>query len=502
MSVEYQSIFEEILSNIDGDGKLANNFRSSFDESDGLLLPGERDTLLLFEVDVNGEQVAANKLVKTLQKVHKHLDADAYQQIMTILDEYPVVLIYKDLISQMIENYESFDHERLVDMILTFTLYGTDIEIVKLGIVLVGLLNVESDDPLVESVYNLAKYSEFTFLAIVFFEICKLDQDSLLELAQLTSNFGRVHVIPSLDSRLSNVQDWLLCEAYTDSKADGYIAFLLGQILDLDEYVNRNKLTIAQFRGLLNLFAINIEHENHESIELFDTLVRAFVRHIPKQCRTLQDVAGIIILMLYMIEHNDIFFENEILICETVVKKEEWVTKVKQEFKRPTKAFESAFDVAEALKLDVHDALFDLIEKYPLEYSRYAYMLFDDENRAKAVVAVYEEVIPESMITTMELYEYRDMSINPMLVLIDILECIANYPYLGKRLVIMALQAPAYPLRISACTVLQSWCDELVVELKQLDEELYNLVSECYELEEEEDLDDMYEQLLNTSIKH
>ncbi len=129
-----------------------------------------------------------------------------------------------DAIQQYIrDNADNLDTKELY-MFAFDSLNSSEVDIVKLGMLIIEIFSSEPVDMVKQTIRTLALSDEFSLFAIFNMFNWSNGNDEVFELAKRVHGWGRVHAVAHFDAQTQEMKDWLLAEGINNAVLPDYSA--------------------------------------------------------------------------------------------------------------------------------------------------------------------------------------------------------------------------------------------------------------------------------------
>jgi len=160
-----KSIYGQITSKANRKGWLPDSFLLPGDSR----VPGEADGILLYhsnmkEIDPEGFEEFICLLAAACEQ--PKLRKKNEKELAVFLGEHHTLTLIDRLCDEVFNGERGIDLIDLADAAYGMAINSNDVNIVKLGLSLMGILNVEDREDCRRAIVSLGKYEEFTFYSI------------------------------------------------------------------------------------------------------------------------------------------------------------------------------------------------------------------------------------------------------------------------------------------------------------------------------------------------
>jgi hypothetical protein len=273
------------MDNIGKNGRLPQGF-SLETVGKGYKCPaGMRDgTLIYHTVNLGnpGNPVkAANDVATLLIKYFADNDERYSIEIETIIGENSIVSIVDELAKTMWKTLMNPVNpadlvktaNRWTDSTLDLITKSENMDFVKIGIILLGVVGFDDFDCSIKILCDMAKYDGLTIYAII--ALSRLANTSLMlspehpidynalvfDIAQQVEGWGRVHAVERLELIDNEIRYWLLCFCCVNALLPEYLALNCANKGDMISMLRQDAINDESFEGITSIFDGLIEAE-------------------------------------------------------------------------------------------------------------------------------------------------------------------------------------------------------------------------------------------------
>lgn len=164
----------------------------------------------------------------------KSISNEVIDELVSILDTYDVSDNQGETTA---EEKLTIEKDKLCDLYFKFALsmilYPKNVEVVKLGIALIGIFKYTKQDEIMELFLNLSLCEELAKYMAFLFSNQEEGKELLLDAAKSTKGWGRINYIEKFDFLDYDMLDWFLMEGYQNEIDSLYTSALAAQKIDL-----------------------------------------------------------------------------------------------------------------------------------------------------------------------------------------------------------------------------------------------------------------------------
>lgn len=478
-----QSIYNAILENLTPEGKLPKNFvlpSVEVKSNEIRFMPGAKDGIGLSFFGTRYPQMAVQKVVNLLNRDWRNGNSDSMVRIAWILHKYGVVAIMDPILTSLQNDRKGLDKRNLADYANRLAFESHDEEVVKLGISLLGLIDLCSEPEIVDRLLKLALYEEFTLFVITAISKCPNGNDMVFDIAQKVEGWGKIHAVEQLEPDSQEIREWILRKGCSNAVMDTYLGLECAVKGDLIGALRSEVLDDALFDSIGVIMDALLDERPVEGISVYEHAEEALRRYLvfaAKHGFTVKHLWYILNVKDWL-ENNDVSRDDLLSMCEGIVAKTSWFESICAVLNNPDdEHLFYATSAASRLNYDITDRLFEVILQGPVRFSGYLDMVYQNPEYAKQLTQIYEEVLPlEDMATGMGDLLFAENFSEEHFCLDFLLQALVKYPMLGHRLVRTALQSPVVRERNGACSALEGWSMSLNKPLRTYSPDLYDFM--------------------------
>lgn len=518
-----QSIYEILLENRTADGRLPQSFSLPCGEkplNELRFMPGARDGIGIFHTNTGSPDEAAEEMVRLLKEIWnvrkptpvtklfsgKHHLNHAKDRIDALVREHGTLAVIDPVLDAIRKNHSGVDIHSMIQYAAGQAFESSEAEFVKLGIALLGLLDLTNSEEIVDKLLVLALYEEFTLFAAVALLNCENSNKLLFEMAQKVSGWGKIHVVQRLQADTDEIKDWILRRGCENSIMDAYLGLECADKGDLIAVLRRGGLDEELFEGVSIIINALLDEGPVSGISEYEHARGALLLYLQiaeHNAVTIKHLWYVLNVQSWL-EHSEAADKEELQrICETIISRENWQDVIQTIMAEPEDdQFFFAVNTAGRLGMDISAQLFAAVKSSPLKHYGYISQLYGNPEYAKELTALYETTLPlDQMEKGMGDYLFAPAYTQEHHCLNFILQELAGYPGMGEGLICNALASPVTWLRHGAMKAMEEWCQITGTGLDEISEALYTMVNTVLPTEIKSDYKERMEKLVKASQK-
>jgi len=481
-----QSIYNIIFGSLTTEGQLPNDFSLPYKEKEARqirFMPGGKDGIGVFHGNANSHEEHADEVVQLLKNDCEKGSADSDTQISELLQQHGALFLIDPILDTIRRNHEGLNVKNLIAHAIRLAFQTTDEELVKLGIALLGLIDLTNEQRIIDGLLTLALYEEFTLYAVVALPESQNTNDNLFALAQKINGWGKIHTVKRLKPATEEIRDWLLRKGCTNTVMDAYLGLECANKGNLIDALRRDSIDAELFDSISIIIDALLDEGPVEGISAYEHAEEALRHYLQFAVTHAVSVKYLwhVLNIQSWLEDADISNKEELeKLCEVITGKSTWQELICEILLNPDdEQFFFAVNTADRLNMDVSVMIYEAVKQSPVKHSGYLSSVYKNPEYAKQMTEIYEEILPLSeMATGMGDYLFATEYSREHSCIDFVLQELRNYPNMGARLVQAALQSPVVRERNGACKVLGEWCKQLEQPLQIVSPSLFSVLSE------------------------
>jgi len=243
-SPKTKSIYDLICENLTPDDRLPSDF--ILPNANKNVLPGER----VFARKYPNQITEPDKIAK---QVLDFIILKQYGNILSIMNKYCITQFEEEFKSAFHQSSEEIDLQAVWRYGLSLTFKSDNIEVVRLGIVMIGLFNIHEMEGVINSLLDLAKYGEFTLDVIMIVNKWEDGNDYIFQIAQKTDGWAKLFTLFSLKPQTQQIKDWILSYGYENTISKFNLSLMCAENGDMINALRRGNLDTELYDGIATI---------------------------------------------------------------------------------------------------------------------------------------------------------------------------------------------------------------------------------------------------------
>lgn len=237
------------------DGRMPKNFRLPAENDDQKkFMEGTIDGILMYHTKKEG-LVKAEELKMLTDAIDLASDGkqdEAVKLVEKFAEEGRVLPLVDDVHAYVSEKQDSIDPGKLLQFAVYIFSRGTKREVVKFGLCLIELFDVEDMKDLADYIRLTGTCDEFTLYVAHIMRNWKNGNDEIFAMIQKVFGWGRIFAMELLEPTTDEIRDWMVSHAIRNVVAPQYNALTVALKCDL-LHMMRGNLNVNQFLGIVDV---------------------------------------------------------------------------------------------------------------------------------------------------------------------------------------------------------------------------------------------------------
>ena len=499
------SAYERIKANVGLDGKLSPSFslEERKDSSQLDFMPGAMDGIGIFHMGISKEKFVVLRITRLLKKYLKSGETKHLNNIASILNEKRTISLIDPVLNNLSISYENNNQDNIIIPILNLLKTSGNIELIKIGIGLLGVFDLSISVEAVDVITTLSLYEDFTLYAVVAASKWTNGNDIIFKIAKNVTGWGKVHAIERLIPETDEIEDWILRNGCSNDILDDYLGLICAVKGDLISALRQKTIDSVLFDSILLIVDALIREGPVAGISKYEHAKEAmllFMSHAKKHVKRLDHLWHILNVQIWA-AGRDLDYKNEIICqCKEIISKPEWKDKIVDavEKRSDLNEFFYACNAAKRLDIDVSVELFEAVISEPLKYCSYMPQLLGNPKIANHIINLCETILPlDDMADGMGDFFFPDKLNREHRCLDFVLPELAAYPLKGVSLIKTGLNSKVVRSRNMSCRALSGWVKKSGKPLADISADLYTEIVRIYEIEVNEHTKETMKKLLD-----
>lgn len=500
-----QSIYDMILDNMTLEGKLPEGFSLPLEDTAADVLrfmPGARDGILGFQRSSEFSETDAEKIVQLLKSDWRTGDNRERDGISEILHMYGTLSLIDPILHSIQKDHEDVDIRHMVVYAGDLAFRTADEELVKLGIGLLGLINLDQAPEIMDQLLVLAVYEEFTLYADVAVSGCTDGNDLLFSIAQKVDGWGKIYTVERLDPSSEEIRDWLLRKGCTNAVMDAYLGLECAEKGNLIGALRRDSLDGELFNGIGVIIEALLDEGPAKGISVYEHAEEALGRYLQfaaDYAVTADHLLHVLSVQEWLKGAETAGREELLQLCGSIVNRSSWRERIRGILGDPDDPqFFCAYRAAAMMQMDVSELIFKAAGQNPVKCTSYLSSVYQNPEYAEQMTKICEETLPLGDLAAGMGKELFPKNLPEEHMCLEmVLQELKNYPNMGETLVQTALRSPVIRERNFACRVLKQWSLQLGMPVQTVSPNLFSVLAETAAVEVNPDTQKNMEEILS-----
>lgn len=406
------------------------------------------------------------------------------------------------LLKNIIDNIKDYDPHKLSTLAYSLTIFGTKLETVKLGLLILVLFDFADDEVVKKHLITLGLYEEFTSYVISNVKGWPAEtRDHVYYIyAQKLRGWGKINAMECLEPVNDEVKDWVLCHGCSNDISYGYLGKCAYDKCDFENALRKGRLNEEQMQGARDIMRGLLEDMPERGISEVNNpalLTMLYLKELAEHNVDLEDISNLYELKRYLkgnLKSSESDNGKAIRIIDRLLSLSDAEDMIK---KGVLDAPELAVPTASEAGMDIADILLEQVNADFAGYYRYVYYFMRD--------GVYVDEFLNICVKHLDGCDFKEgMGLEEPPVGPDcpwqidvVLSCLDGYPGKGDRLMITAINSAVLKYRQAAARVIQAWEELKGTSLRRISSDVYHAVRKVKKKEVDEELKKVWDSILD-----
>ena len=249
------------------------------------------------------------------------------------------------------------------------------LELVKLGISMLGIFELGSHEEIKEIVYTLALYDEFSLYAVVAASKWTGGNDLIFRIAKHVDSWGKIHAVERLESESGEIRDWILRHGCENGVMDAYLGLTCAIKGDLISALREDHIDGELFEGCATIIDALLDEGPVPGISEYEHAHEALLLHIRNMGEYASNLKHLwhTLNIMQWADSSDESYSDEVAgLCSEIIDRPEWRETIVSALERRDDAdFFYACNAADRMGLDVGSYVLDAIRADPIKHHAY-----------------------------------------------------------------------------------------------------------------------------------
>ena len=428
-----------------------------------------------------------------LKKILKLLQEDSTALNGNLINEYyknndkRVLSTIDSLLSWIIENAKEIDNKLLFELAIYLMMCSINLEAVKIGIAIIGLIDLSDKDELVKVIEKLALCDEFTLYANIALSNLPNINDIRFMLVKKVNGWGKIYLVNSLKNENESINEWLITNGCDNEIALGYLSYEVAEKIDLLKVLKRADLSDEEFKGICSIMEGLISEEPFKGIscyenyiEIYEGFLEQFEKHIDNI-----DYYNIPIMISMYLFNKEEKSKEDVEVAEKIVDLldgEKVYNTLKKEIVEGNRLKQVIDILKYNSKIQLIDEIFEKFKENPFErYYCLEYLLQKEEYLDKSIDILQSSInLQEHYSDPETIMGLSDEYSNNLVFIIQILR---DYPFKGTEFIVAGLKSKTMQPRNASLNTIKEWKNRANIDITEFPNEIYKSLLELKEKE-------------------
>ncbi len=463
-----ESILNYIEKNIERNGKLSKDFTlapyKNMNPNAVNFADGAEDGIRLYHMKTEPDQEIIDEIIDLIKQVNEDNIEQTCVAIDKLYEEKSIKTFHNinSIIHGIKENADEINLDAMLKFSICVVVNTRNVEMMKLGIVVLGMINISENKLIVELIQKIALSDELTLYANYAIEAWDNANDVRFMLAKKVEGWGKIHLVSTLEVTSENIREWLITEGCKNDVDLGYLANVVAHKINLTNVLRRNNLNKRELNGISEIMEGLLEEGPCEGIEEFENYIEILELYIDKFKSVIDDINFYhipVVILEFLSQKNLTPEEQEIVTTiQNLIESSNAVQTLKQAIKSgDMQQFGQALKVISFDKnIELSDDIFEAFSQSPFErFYAFEHLLKTQIYKEKAIELMEKSQNFEQHYENPKpiLWNNNEYSTN----LIFIIQMLSGYPFVCSNIVAAGLMSKTMQPRNAALNTIKNW---------------------------------------------
>ncbi|MCR4556715.1 MAG: hypothetical protein K5779_02690 [Saccharofermentans sp.] len=250
------SIFKYISDAVDDNGLLPNDFRlpESKDKQQAMFADGALDGIQIYHMGFSELRKSEIFEMFYLLKIAESGDhTKASEGLSEYCVKHRAVTIIDELQQTIMDHKDELSVQNMAEFAISLIMESSDRELVKVGLIILELVDTTCDPELMDTIRTLGLSDEFTLFSVFIMRNWPDGQMELLDLAKKVRGWGRIHCVKFIEPVNDEITRWLLLNGIDNDVVPDYSALTVFEKTGVEEMLDRTDLEADEIKAVLRI---------------------------------------------------------------------------------------------------------------------------------------------------------------------------------------------------------------------------------------------------------
>lgn len=289
-----RSLFHCISEAVDSEGMLPLDFHLPpvEDEKKAIFADGAMDGINIYHMGFSPmSEEEEQELLKLLITANDGDIDNATSGFASFCKKHRAVTIIDDVQDAILNNQDDLSVQNMVRFAFHLLTETSDRECVKIGLIILELVDTSKDPDLMTVIRTMGLSDEFTLFTVFIMRHWPDGQMEILDLAKRVHGWGRIHCVSFIEPENDEIKKWLLLHGVDNSVLPDYSALKVFEKAGVEELLDRKDLTLEEMKGILQIMDAMLDEGPVAGISALDSSepVLAKVATVANACSGLDE---------------------------------------------------------------------------------------------------------------------------------------------------------------------------------------------------------------------
>ena len=195
----------------------------------------------------------ADEILELLKTANNGDFDKAAEGFSKFCEKFPAIVMIDEVQNAILDNRDGMSVNVMVRFAKGLIRDSDDRELIKVGLIILELVNTSNDPDLMKDIRTLGLSDEFTIFTVFIMRHWPDGQMEILDLAKKVRGWGRIHCVKFIEPENDEIAHWLLVNGIDNDILREYSALTVYEKTGIWELLDRTDLSDEEVRGILRV---------------------------------------------------------------------------------------------------------------------------------------------------------------------------------------------------------------------------------------------------------
>lgn len=199
------------------------------------------------------EEAEKAEILDALKLAEKGEFDNAAGKFSEFCKSHRAIGLIDDIQGVIMDHTDELSVQQMVRFAIGLITGSDDRELIKIGLIILELVNTANDPNLMRHIRTLGLSDEFTLFSVFIMRHWPDGQMEILDLARRVHGWGRIHCVQFIEPENDEIRHWLLTDGIDNGVMSEYSALTVFEKTGIEEMLDRSDLSEEEVKSILNV---------------------------------------------------------------------------------------------------------------------------------------------------------------------------------------------------------------------------------------------------------